>query len=106
MLDDYEVWKQWLSEWRWWNIVMVSTGLTLLSYDAGAFCIRTWPNLKKDWSWAKWRQGIAKFCRGFRDDSEIRFVLGMIFSRSNLVFVLMIILLMVLFFLVFPLKTS
>lgn len=26
MLSDWEVWKSWLSEWAWWNLLMVAAG--------------------------------------------------------------------------------
>ena len=40
MLSNWEVWRSWLSEWAWWNVVMVAAGSIWLANELVSRSIR------------------------------------------------------------------
>ncbi len=40
MFSDWEVWRSWLSEWAWWNVVMVAAGSIWLVKELVSLSIR------------------------------------------------------------------
>ena len=40
MIDDWEVWKQWFSDWRWHNLIMVSLGFGAMLYGLSPLIVK------------------------------------------------------------------
>ena len=40
MIDDWEVWQQWFSDWRWHNFILVSLGLGAMLYGCSPLIIK------------------------------------------------------------------
>ena len=40
MIDDWEVWQQWFSGWRWHNFILVSLGLGAMLYGFSPLIIK------------------------------------------------------------------